>query len=386
MTKLRLLLLALTICGLMVVPARSQDLDNATVDSIIAAYRQLAEISNIPITVPTVVELPVPSGQIDRLQFAVFNPNANRFEPYLFIQAPTHRDSLISAEAAADVGYAYYMIDNDFNSYTDFYLPDGEVGATRITLNASGPVVATGLTLVLDQYVALPKSITILTFSPNGEEVVLASKVKMEESSVRFPKTTSDQWMIDLEYSQPLRVSEMRLITEDEARDTTRVIRFLAQPGQSYRVYFDPDRPSYPPVGESGNLYDDEGVLRLASTTAQESPKYIIADSDRDGVADIRDNCVSVANADQLDEDKNGRGDVCDDFDRDGVINSLDNCPNEPNTYQEDADGDGVGDACDKVESRITERYPWIPWLGIVFAAIVLGVLFVITARKPKAS
>ena len=84
--------------------------------------------------------------------------------------------------------------------------------------------------------------------------------------------------------------------------------------------------------------------------------------------------------------DGNGRGDACDDFDRDGVINSKDNCPNNPNRNQLDTDGDGIGDVCDREESRVTERYPWLPWLGIGFVALVLLGLFVMVAREMPAA
>ncbi len=50
------------------------------------------------------------------------------------------------------------------------------------------------------------------------------------------------------------------------------------------------------------------------------------------------DNCLKVANADQLDRDHDSVGDACD------------NCPDIYNRGQLDSDGDGLGDVCDKVE------------------------------------
>lgn len=59
------------------------------------------------------------------------------------------------------------------------------------------------------------------------------------------------------------------------------------------------------------------------------------ADTDSDGIADIADNCPTLANANQVDSDLDGLGDACD------------NCPDDSNADQEDQDGDGFGAACD---------------------------------------
>lgn len=73
-----------------------------------------------------------------------------------------------------------------------------------------------------------------------------------------------------------------------------------------------------------------------------------VPDQDDDGVPDAIDNCMLMPNPDQIDQDIDGVGNVCDDdLDGDGVDNALDNCPDLENVLQEDLDADGVGDDCD---------------------------------------
>ncbi len=76
--------------------------------------------------------------------------------------------------------------------------------------------------------------------------------------------------------------------------------------------------------------------------------KSYYGDLDGDGVPDINDNCMEVANPDQADADNDGLGNACDpDDDNDGVPDETDNCPLNYNPNQADADGDLVGDVCD---------------------------------------
>lgn len=59
-----------------------------------------------------------------------------------------------------------------------------------------------------------------------------------------------------------------------------------------------------------------------------------------DGVNDERDNCKYEPNPDQLDTDRDGLGDKCDDdIDDDGIPNDDDNCVYRYNPDQADSDG-----------------------------------------------
>merc|ERR1740123_400465 len=96
-----------------------------------------------------------------------------------------------------------------------------------------------------------------------------------------------------------------------------------------------------------------------------------IPDTDGDGIPDIFDNCISISNPVQTDNDKDGVGNACDDdidgdgtpndididddelyyadpplgFVNDSVIDAVDSCPLVFNYYDYiDMDGDGIGD------------------------------------------
>lgn len=74
---------------------------------------------------------------------------------------------------------------------------------------------------------------------------------------------------------------------------------------------------------------------------------FAFAGADGDGVPDTTDNCVSVSNPDQQDNDGDFNGDACDsDDDNDGVVDVDDAFPLDA-TESLDTDGDGIGNNAD---------------------------------------
>ncbi len=363
-------------------PVLAQELPDAIRQST-APFRQYSDLTLPTISVPTVVEFALPQALDGYTNVAVLDRTLNTFQPSLFqqqSQAPT-----TSAVTATSMGIdAAPMVDTDSNTFTEFAVPDVEQGRATIELNYNQNITSSALSIGLDNFVSLPTSIDLRIIDGNNVGKIVVAKTAINQAIIRFPKTTAKKWIITFTYGQPLRITDLRLIQENAPATPARMLRFLAQPTHTYRLYADSDRPAHISVPESGNLGISEGVKKATASALQLNPDYIIADTDGDTIPDIHDNCVHTPNTDQADIDANGRGDVCDDFDTDGILNSRDNCPSLPNGGQADIDGDGIGDVCDTEESRITEREGWLPWAGMGLAAAVLITLVTVTLKRKQ--
>lgn len=98
---------------------------------------------------------------------------------------------------------------------------------------------------------------------------------------------------------------------------------------------------------------DGDGVSDSDETTQGSNP--LLNDSDGDGDNDGADNCVLVANADQLNSDSDSQGNVCDtDDDNDGTPDSTDDFPLDADETT-DTDDDGIGNNTDNCPSTANE-------------------------------
>ena len=127
--------------------------------------------------------------------------------------------------------------------------------------------------------------------------------------------------------------------------------------------------------------YDDAGNMTLVQTTG--------VDTDGDGIPDESDNCPTVPNAGQADQDLDGIGDLCDDGDDDGLLDIYETntgvfvSPTNTGTNPllADTDGDGFDDGAEVAagtDPNDDEDSPVIPVpaLGGGGFALLLTLLF----------
>jgi Thrombospondin type 3 repeat len=343
----------------------------------LSAYREYASVTPQSLIVPTVVEVPLYESRAQSGEYLVIDTKTGIPVPSLFAEQYVSLPEQVSAYS--NNGYSTALVDGLRETNMRFEV--SAVGENRVMITLTTPMSVTSSRIGF-QYgrnSSYPIRIQVTAYDMYGTPSILYREAPFSGSELSFIPTTANRFVIELIHVQPFELSEVVLNQDTVEQTVSRGLRFLAQPGASYTLYRDADRYTAVTYGARGSLEGNEDIVKLPPPLWTNNFQYVQSDNDADGVADTNDNCASVANADQLDIDRNGTGDVCDDYDRDGYLNTNDNCPNLPN-YQVDTDGDGIGDECDGVESRFTERLPWVPWVGMGIAGLVLLGLFIFVA------
>lgn len=262
------------------------------------------------------------------------------------------------------------LADNNQNTTFDFPLASNGVQKGIITIVYAKPIETDSVVFRTTGDSYMPNAFTLVI---DGKRVLNT----ISGSSVHFPIMTAQKVEIEFEYTQPIRFREVGVGVAYDIEENN-MIRFVYMPETTYVLYagtrISRETIPTPPI----NLFAKKVEVELVPKNEVKNPLYHEADpaktsdSDGDSVIDIADNCPHQKNQDQKDGNSNGIGDICDDYDYDGVATYMDNCSEISNIGQSDVDRDGVGDVCDQVESRLTVRYAWIPW--VVFAVVLLGV------------
>ncbi len=331
---------------------------------------------------PTVVSIELPDEQYYGMAI-IEDEDVSTSQPYITIKNKKETSFKVNSVSAL-TGSSNNLFDEDFSTTTEFDL-DSDEGLAFIEFEANQEITSDHLSLYLDNNVALPYQIAIYA-EVNGEWKTVVANTKLYSSSISFPETKSKKWKLELKHSQPLVVREITLNdTEVNPVEYQIEVRWLARSDKTYSIYTDAATYVYIPTSERGELEGEElEVLSLDVGDSSSNPLFKEPDYDDDGVPDIKDNCVKLANSQQTDKDENNKGDDCEDDDGDNILNYTDNCPEHPNSNQRDEDDDGIGDECDDEESRITEKNTWLPWGVMGLSALIVVLLILHTIKREK--
>lgn len=338
---------------------------------IMKAYQNYSKIPPVKIVVPTIVQADFDASAVFGDNYAVYNETQSQFVPSISVSENRASPYITTILNSANGQVYSNLFDNNPQTKQDFYLNSNGQNTVGFSILFSNPIRTNSFTMSLDKNVSLPDSVTVQAYV-NNKWVIVLNKVKPTGSVLVFPETISNDWVVQVSYSQSIRIVDISFsdLTQIIAKKS---VRFLAQPNNAYTVYINADRAvSNYASNESTYSLNTNQYKNLGSFAVNINSSFVASDYDNDGVTDIKDNCKTTSNTDQKDEDGNGVGDVCDDYDHDRVINSIDNCPNLPNYDQRDTDGDKIGDKCDPDESRLTEKYPVVIWVGLGFASMIL--------------
>ena len=329
----------------------------------LSLYKNLRPIDTAVVNQPTITEVKgLPYG----VSYVLLDDKGNSVPS----QSQTIRTSKVippvSVEACTSTCKdAPSLADGDERTTFDFPISSSGAQKGKITITYAKPLVTDSLMFrtTRDSYVP-----TAFTLTIDGKRTLNT----LSGTSARFPRMEATKVEIEFEYNQPIRFTEVGVgsVTEEVVSNS---LRFVYQPGAQYVLYFDSPSGGESIPGPSINLFAKEPLLVASLGVVSKNPAYKERDTDVDDVPDSVDNCPMQANKDQKDSNNDGVGDVCDDYDYDGVMTYRDNCPAIVNPDQRDTDKDGMGDACDNEESRLTEKYTWVPW--VVFALVFIAVL-----------
>ncbi len=242
---------------------------------------------------------------------------------------------------------------------------------------------ANSLVISFDKNIEKPTRIRIIAIKNDGSEQVLLPETFFNRNQINFPEANTNHYRIILHYIKPLRISEIKFYEKGAPQKIDNLVRFVAQPGEAYNIYYNADKYVNTKVKELPNFFTNQTVKLVNNRMIIVNPLYKKGDLDNDGIVDGKDNCINVVNPDQIDKDGNGVGDACEDFDYDGILNANDNCPRIANRMQKDRDFDGIGDKCDNTESRFMERNSWIVYVVLAFVFFtIIGLMIKVIKQR----
>ncbi len=316
----------------------------------------------------------------DISSFEVYDKTAGKFIYYELVNEHVNKNySIFDAQTNKKIPEL-----TDDNLETKISInPYSEFSKKEFILRTKKPSVIDKISLDFKNYQNFPLIIRVYDLD-NAK--ILVNKTFLTKKYVDFPKTNSSQLLIEISYRQAFDLYEITAHSKD-LNTSIKKVKFLARPNHEYMLFYEPAILNYLVSRvDEGNLQRLQYRIKAKLVGPYNNKYFQEPDQDKDGVIDRIDNCPSVANPEQKDNNNNGIGDACEDFDLDGILNYMDNCPELANFSQADTDKDGVGDACDNKDDRLLESSPYIMYASIIFMLLIIvgSVVFIITKEKTK--
>ncbi len=386
-------------------------------------FKSIATVEQNDFAVPKMIDVPLAFDD-DSVDSVIVTDSTGVIVPSIIINKS--KKSRINFTAADSKGNkdANNMVDGKINTFTEMPFVEGskkyEITSTDVTTtdkvnggtemryskehyegnkeleagNRQNKVVidiksdrlfkSDSVSFFFDKNIEKPTRIRVTSVQEDGTEKILLPESFFSNNTINFPEANVKHYRITFYYIKPLRINEIVFHEKGVPITTKKFVRFIAQPQMVYNIYHNADNFVKTKLTELPNFDIGKVKTIVKPKLVKDNPLYKKADADKDGILDSVDNCINIANIDQIDKDKNGKGDACEDFDHDGIVNAKDNCPMKVNHAQTDSDFDGIGDACDGEESRFMEKYPWIPYVVLVVVFGIVSGLIIKTLRITK--
>lgn len=350
----------------------------------LSRYRQKIEFS-VGTDIPKVVRVLSDQDLGDQAVLLPqdLNPLKGYQLPYRIIHAQEKYASIpaeLKSFSSLFDGESKNLFDDDYGTYLGF---DSRSPLHSLTFKFEVPTEVSSFQMTLGEGVLPPKDISVEALFENGETNSIFRSVKFTPF-LKWPPVVVRELTFRMTSPHLLRIAEVKFGGARAFEQQDELVFAVEGDQRDYVLYFDPrfGAKFYPPV-EYRPLLVDEVTPAFTLPEPVLNPSYD-PDFDDDGVNDDEDLCPRIADPQNLDDDGNGRGDVCEDPDQDGKISSVDNCAYDYNPDQKDSDQDGVGDACDEEENRISENMDYL--LPLAFGLVVVVLLGLVWRSLKKTS
>ncbi|MCK5460438.1 thrombospondin type 3 repeat-containing protein [Candidatus Gracilibacteria bacterium] len=285
---------------------------------------------------------------------------------------------MVSKVSSSFEGQGRNLIDGNFSTKLAFH-PEKDL-KKKIVLKFKEQTDVSGIIVHVDDGIIAPQKVSVRGLFKNNEWVNIVSNISF---SHRIPFPTVSLTGLEISYKTPhfLRLTEIEILGQKEIEKKDELI-FFAEENKNYTLL------SNSHFGQKNYYSKEQQPLHTDTKTpvftlpfSQKNPKFN-PDFDGDGINDSEDLCPKFIDPENMDKDKNGRGDFCEDPDLDNIYSNKDNCPFKYNPDQLDSDQDSIGDVCDDKEGRWTENQDYLLWIVFTISAGFLGFLVFRSFKK----